>query len=128
MKKHSILDASTAENVIFALCATKAWKQTLDFLGMIKFSCKPNASTYSVIIATAFYNRDYDTGWKLLREMISNQRIALPEVYMSWFKNCPRNIEDFEKMMYFIGNNNVLIPKNVGVDLAKAFHELGFVG
>lgn len=127
-KKHSILDASTAENVIFALCTTKEWKQSLSFLEMIKLTCNPNSSTYSVIISSAFRNHDFETGWNLLKELISYQRIAMPEIYTSWFANCPRNIEEFEKMLNFVSNNNFLIPRNVGVELVKAFHELGFIG
>lgn len=95
---------------------------------MIKFTATPTAGTYSRIISAAFKNEEWEIGWKLMYEMLLDNRSPQEDVYVSWFQNCPRTQEDMEKMLHYIGNNNTSVSKSVATEIAKVGYELGFVG
>lgn len=128
IEKQNFLDGTTAENSIYALSVTSQWKKTLELLQMIKFTCSPTAGTYSRIIVAAFSNGEWEIGWKLMYEMLLDHRNPFSDVFISWFQNCSRTQEDLEKMLYYIGNNNILVSKDVATEIAKAFFEIGYVG
>lgn len=128
ISKQSVLDSTTAENSIFALSVTKQWKKCLELLQMIKFTASPTSAAYSRVIIAAFSNKEMEIGWKLMSEMLMDHRSPQPTVYISWYQNCDRTQEDLEKMLKFIGNNNIMIPNQVATEIARAFYEIGYVG
>ncbi|CAO1405542.1 unnamed protein product [Diamesa serratosioi] len=124
-KKHSLLDATTAENAIHGLCVTKEWMKSFELLDMIKITSSPNSTTYSVIITKAFSSGCEDVGWKLMNEMMKNLKEPRSDVYLAWFKNYTK-VDELEKMLMFISDNGFLISDEVIEELSKIFRSLKY--
>lgn len=124
-EKHSLLDATTAENAIHGLCVTKDWMKSFELLDMIRITSSPNATTYSVIITKAFSSGCEEVGWKLLDEMVKNLKEPRSEVYFAWFKNFTK-VEELEKMLTFISDNGLLISDEAIEELQKIFRSCNY--
>lgn len=124
-EKHSLLDATTAENAIHGLCVTKDWMKSFELLDMIRITSSPNATTYSVIITKAFTSGCEDVGWKLMNEMMKNLKEPRSDVFLAWFKNYTK-VEELEKMLMFISDNGLLISDEVIEELSKVFRSLKY--
>ena len=119
-EKHSLLDATTAENAIHGLCVTKDWMKSFELLDMIRITSSPNATTYSVIITKAFNSACDEVGWKLLDEMVKNLKEPRSDVYLAWFKNFTK-VEELEKMLNFLSDHGLLISEEAIEELSKIF-------
>lgn len=118
MEKHPILDATTAENVIYGMCLTKEWQKSLELLDMIRYTSSVNSGTYSVIISKAFEEGCTDVGWNLLSKMTNEALAPRGQVYISWLKKY-QSVDDTEKMLNFIGESSLIIPENVIEDFCS---------
>lgn len=135
MKKYKILDSITCENLIYGILITNQWKKSLDLLNMIELTCKPSSNVYNEIILRAFNNlqnddSDEDIGWKLLNEMIINNKQPKCEIFLIYLKRCKQNSqsrvkfqENIEKMFKFLENNEILITRLVANELHKLLLE-----
>lgn len=122
------MDASTCENLILAISKTNEWQKAEKLLEMIKLTCKPSATAYSIIISTAFTENAMDVGWRLLHEMVEDfDRIPKCQVFITYFKWCHQqlqnNIEHIEKMLNFIGQNRIMVSKAVVDELRNIFEK-----
>lgn len=111
--KSSVMDPTTAESVIHALCVTSDWKKSLEIFDNIKMTCTPSSSTYSAIIVSAFKNQDLTVGLKLLEEMIQLEKSPRCEVFNAWFDYNTRNNKAIDDILKFIGENEILISNKV---------------
>lgn len=123
-----MLDSSTLEHVILALCVTPDWKLSIKCLEDIKITCKPSSSTYTAIISRAFDSSDtIKIGWDLLNEMIAMERKPQCKIFISWINYCKKNqdlnesLKNIEKMIEYIGNNDILVSKLVAESFENYF-------
>jgi len=116
-KKYKLLDATTCENVIHALSITKHWKECLKLLDEIKITCSPGVSAYSVIVAAAFANNENDLAWKLLDEIVVNDRTPQSVAYLSYIKQC-KKMEHLEKLFEFFRLNVIKCDTEVARSLS----------
>lgn len=68
---HQVLDSLTLENVIMALSVTDHWKECLKLMSNVKVTTVPSNGAYNAVVAAAFRNGDYQLGWDLFEEMLS---------------------------------------------------------
>lgn len=113
--KNPILDPSTAENVIHALCVTSDWNKSLGIFDNIKLTSQPTASTYGAIVVSAFKNNELNVGIKFLEEMIQCEKSPKCEVFMAWMDYNIRNNLPIDDMLNFIGENEILISSKVAL-------------
>lgn len=123
----SILDATTCENLIHALILTDAWAESLSLLDMIKITSTPSTSPYNVIIAKLFTENHMETGWKLLNEMVANDRSPNCNVFLSYMQKVGNEkLDEIEKMLAFIGDNRIFISRKVAKELHTIYRRLGY--
>lgn len=111
--KNPVLDPTTAESVIHALCVTPDWKKSLGIFDNIKLTSTPTSSTYSAIIVSAFKNDEMNVGLKFLEEMIQLEKIPKCEVFIAWLDHNIRNKKPIDDILIFIGENEILISRKV---------------
>lgn len=111
--KSSVMDPTTAESVIHALCVTSDWNKSLEIFENIKMTCTPSSSTYSAIIVSAFKNNESTIGLKFLEEMIQLEKSPKCEVFNAWFDYNTRNNKSFDDILNFIGENEILVSSKV---------------
>lgn len=130
LTKYEILDSTTLENIVHALCHTSQWKKSLKCLDDIKVSAIPTASAYSVIIDCALRDKDQKLANKLLSEMVENGKNPKCHVFITWISQCQKlndsstALVEIEEMLNFISENEINISKNVADKLREFFADL----
>ncbi|GLV35222.1 mulder [Carabus blaptoides fortunei] len=131
-KEYPVLAYITAENIIHALSITREWKECLLLLDNIKLTATPSAATFSAVIKAAFVNKDFDLGWKLMDEMISNERLPLPFVYNSWLQEILTQkkdiLENINQLFSYLANNDIHPAREVTDNLLTVLKPLSYIG
>lgn len=92
--KYKILDYSTAENVLHALCSINEWKKCLRVLDDIKESGKPTHSAYSNLIGTFFRINKKSDALKMINRSVIDRRPLQDYAYEEWIKYIHRKYRD----------------------------------
>ena len=125
-----ILDPTTSKNLIYGLCATDQWKQSLKLIENIKQVSKPSLNVYCVIIETSFRNDDRNIGWRLLNEMIKENCLPKCKVYVEWLNYAERNklttLKDANLLLQFISDNQIMVTKLVTEKLKEIYSKLNY--
>lgn len=111
--KNPVLDPTTAESVIHAICVTSDWKKSLGIFDHIKLTSIPTSSTYSAIIVSSFKNDEVNVGLKFLEEMIQLEKNPKCEVFNAWLDHNIRHKKPIDDILIFIGENEILISSKV---------------
>lgn len=114
--KYPVLDSSTLENCILALSITNYWKKSLDLLKEIEITTFPSNKSYSALIAAAFLNDDHRLAWKLLEDMLCNEKIptSLPFItYINSIKNSPNVKLLLEQLLLFFQSTDYCCNEDV---------------
>nr|CAD7459336.1 unnamed protein product [Timema tahoe] len=127
--KCSILDATTAENVIFGLSRTHRWEEGVELLEMIKVTCTPNHHSYNVMVKAAFDHMDAARGWDIMSDMLRHDRRPMPMVYHAWLdysQKCDAGskMDLLEQLLKFLGQNDLRPTKDVAERIKDYFEML----
>ncbi|KAK8729111.1 hypothetical protein OTU49_008630 [Cherax quadricarinatus] len=96
-----VLDSTLSKSAILALSSTREWKKALKHLPIIRKMSEICRSTYSAIIASAFRNGEYDTGFHYLDVMWQENKLPTDQVFLEWVKQCTalKTTEEKKAMM-----------------------------
>lgn len=108
-KKHQLLDATIAENVIHGLSLTREWLKCLDLLCHIQLTSSTNTSTYCCIILKALEEENLDIAWKLLNEMFSKRMVPSTAVLVKYFSMFQKDDSNTEKMLEAISSSSLML-------------------
>lgn len=112
IKKHEILEATLAENVIFGLSLTRNWMKCIDLLKHIEFTSIPSSRTYSCVISKALDEDKLDIVWNLLHTVLANQRAPSTFLIKKFFSKYQNDDAKMEKMMNLIGDYCLMLPED----------------
>lgn len=124
---YPILDANTAECIVMGLSITKHWKDYEKYFNFIKQTCTPNANVYSAVVEAAFLNNDFDLGWKIMNEMMLNNKKPTDNVYYTFMQLTNKgNIHSrLETLFKFLSNYDINLSKSISVEVKKIFDGIG---
>lgn len=100
--KYSILDSSTAENLLHALCSICEWKKSLRVLDDIKESGKPTHSAYSTLIGTLFKINKKAEALKIINMSVYDRRPLQDYPYEEWIKYIFRKYKDTKTILKYL--------------------------
>lgn len=113
------------EGVIYGLLLTDDWRKSLEILD----SSLPSR-VYSGVVERAIHEEDEELTWKLLNEMVAKCKIPKNEVFTSYIRLSEKKTSTFtdniNKMLTFIGDNQILVSTEVANDLQRAVRNFGF--
>uniref|UniRef100_A0A1B6LZA4 Mitochondrial ribonuclease P catalytic subunit n=1 Tax=Graphocephala atropunctata TaxID=36148 RepID=A0A1B6LZA4_9HEMI len=122
---YPLLDSYTAEKAVCALSITKHWQEYERLFRDIKMFYNPTSLVYSVVIKTAFTNRNCDLGWSLMEEMQLNGNSVPDEVFSFWLELNRKNAcEALMKVLKFMGKFNIKPSLHMSFALKAAFENL----
>lgn len=119
MSKHDVLENTLCESLIQGLVTTEKWRSCLDLLEMMKmYSNAPTLSAYTTIVMKAFAANDMELGWRLLHQMVEQDKQPKCEIFLilldTILKNNMKNFcTEIEKLLIFLGTNNITLTKKV---------------
>lgn len=122
---YPLLDANTAECIVMGLSVTKHWRDYTKYFDIIKQTCTPSPSVYSAVVEAAFLNSDFDLGWKLMDELVLNDKKPNYNVYNTWLQITNKNNDHLEKLFKFLSNYDVNISNSLAVKVKETFESIG---
>ncbi|CAK1543032.1 unnamed protein product [Leptosia nina] len=132
-EKYKILDYTTGDNLIHALCAIDEWKKCKRILEDVKISGTPTHSAYSTIIGTLFRLNKKADAMKMIDVSVNDRRPLQDYAYEEWIKSISRKYKDkktilkyLEEICLHIENSAGPIPKVTADRLKDAFSSLQF--
>ncbi|XP_042216526.1 mitochondrial ribonuclease P catalytic subunit-like isoform X2 [Homarus americanus] len=93
-----VMDSKLSKSAILGLTSTKEWRQSFTHLPIIRRMSQVCHLTYSAIIAAAFRNGDYDTGWEYMETMWKEGKEPQDKVFLEWVRQCGGAEKTEEKM------------------------------
>lgn len=66
-----------------------------------------------------------EMGWKLLNDMVANNRSPNCNVFLSFIRIVDEKVK-IEKMLAFIGQNRIFISRRVAKELHMIYRQLGY--
>ncbi|XP_068629830.1 mitochondrial ribonuclease P catalytic subunit [Battus philenor] len=131
--KFQVLDFTTAEILLHALCAIDDWKKALKVLNDIKVSGTPSHSAYSTLIGTLFRNNKEKEAMMLISNSLSDLRPLQHYVYKEWieyirrkYKSKDKILKNLEKISLHISANFAVISEKAAVEIKKNYLSLGW--
>lgn len=122
--KYPVLAGSLAENVISGLCLTKEWMRSLELLNHFRSAgSSPSATAFSCIITKALEEDKLDIAWNLLHQMISEQIVPRPSIFLEFFQKLHGDEVKLEELMNMISDNSLMLPEKDIEDFRKVFSE-----
>ncbi|KAL0828912.1 hypothetical protein ABMA28_003814 [Loxostege sticticalis] len=110
--KYKVLDSTTCEKLIHALCVIGEWKKALKVLDDIKLTSKPSHSAYSVIIASLFQANKKSEAMKLIERSVSDNRPIQHVAYAAWINYVLKKYKDKKTLIKHLEEINVHIANN----------------
>lgn len=120
---YPILDANTAECIVMGLSITKHWRDYEKYFSFIKQTCTPNSHVYSAVVEAAFLNNDCDLGWKIMNEMMLNNKKPTDNVYYTFLQLTNKeNIHSrLETLFKFLSNYDLNLSKSLSIKVKEIF-------
>ncbi|CAH0755127.1 unnamed protein product [Diatraea saccharalis] len=132
-EKYKILDTTTCERLLHALCAINEWKKALKVLEDINFSGKPSHSAYSTLISALFDNNKKGEAIKLINRSVSDNRALQTNAYVAWinyiqkkYKERKTKLKYLEDICLHIFNNSVTINEETAKSIQDVYTSLGW--
>lgn len=130
-KKYKILDYSSAENLLHALCAINEWKKCNKVLEDIKVSGTPTHSAYSNLIGTLFRINKKAEAMKMIKISLNDRRPLQDYAYEEWIKYIYRKYKDkkvilkhLDEICYHISNSGTILTKVTADKIKDAYASL----
>lgn len=128
-EKYKILDYSTCEKLLHALCVIDEWQKSLKVLDDIKLSTTPSHSAYSTLIATLFRNNKSTEAISLIQRSINDRRPLQDIGYDEWIKYINRKYKQKKTKLKYLDEicvhiaNNFVTVKQVTAEKIKATYD-----
>lgn len=130
--KSSTYDSSTSENMLHAIAATSAWRESVPLLHSIWLTAKPSTSAFSVVATRAFNENEPTIGWQVLHDCLAADRIPKCEVFVAYMRMCEQlpltggvRMEALTRLLQFIGQHSLVVSQTVVTELGRVFEALG---
>lgn len=131
--RHNVLDYSTAEILLHALCAIDDWKKALKALQDIQVSCTPSHSAYSTLIGTLFRNNKEKDALLIIERSLSDSRPLQFVAYKEWiayffrkYKNKATILKHLDKINEHISSNCAVITEETAEHFKSTYNFLGW--
>lgn len=125
-----VFDNNLGEAAIFGLVLTTDWRKSVDIMNSIKLLSKPSSATYCAIIQRAIQENDQPLAWELLNTVAAECKVVQNDVFIEYIRYCEKTrdqfMENVNKMLSFIENNEILISTPVAKELHRAFQSNGY--
>lgn len=110
---------------------TGEWKHCVEIINKYNLKCsKENLKVFSDISANAFWENEVEIGWKMMRKIVEEHFAPNCISFIAYWHHCAENRDQFvvnvEKMLNFIGRNDILISKIAINELKKELDQLQF--
>ncbi|XP_049874935.1 mitochondrial ribonuclease P catalytic subunit [Pectinophora gossypiella] len=132
-EKYEVLDSTTCERLLHALCAVDEWSKALKVLDDINLSCKPTHSAYSTVIATLFKLNRKAQALELIENSLQNKRPLKHVAYESWinyvlrkYKEKKTRVKYLEEVCVHISRNCTILPEKTAELLKDTYAALGW--
>lgn len=132
-EKYKVLDSTTCERLLHALCVIDEWKKALKVLDDIQLTSSPTHSAYSTLIGTFFRLNKKNYAMNLIKTSVNNKRPIQDKAYEEWIHFILRKYKDkktivkyLEEIFVHINQNAALITKNTAGKLKETFVSLGW--
>ncbi|XP_063828849.1 mitochondrial ribonuclease P catalytic subunit [Ostrinia nubilalis] len=131
--KYKVLDSTTCEKLIHALCVINEWKKALKVLEDIKLTSKPSHSAYSLIIASLFNVNKKSDALKIIARSVADDRPIQHTAYVAWINYIIRKYKDkktitkyLEEINMNIFNNSVSISEQTAQLVQETYSNLNW--
>lgn len=113
--RYKILDFSTNEKLLHALCSINEWKKCMKLIDDIYLSGVPTHSTFSTLIATLFRNNRKSEAMKMIDKSIQSRRPLQDYAYEEWIKYIFRKYKDKKTQCKYLNEICCHISDNCAV-------------
>ncbi|CAG4996780.1 unnamed protein product [Parnassius apollo] len=131
--KYKVLDYSTSESLLHALCAIDEWEKAFKVLDDLKLSCTPSHSAYSTLIGTLFKNNKVKEALDMINRSVSDLRPLQYYAYKEWmhyflrkYKNKGTIIKHLDTICSHITENCAVISMATVDEMIKIYTSLGW--
>ncbi|XP_050344282.1 mitochondrial ribonuclease P catalytic subunit [Nymphalis io] len=133
--KYKVLDNSTCEKLLHALCSINEWKKCLKVLDDIYLTGTPTHSAYSFLVATLFKNNKRTEALKLTEKCTQNNRPLQDIAFDEWINYIFRKYKDkgillkyLNELCLYISNNIAVVSVATAQKLKESFEHLDWDG
>ncbi|CAH2090267.1 unnamed protein product [Euphydryas editha] len=123
-EKYKVLDSTTCEKLLHALCSINEWKKSIKVLDDINLTGTPSHSAYSFLIATLFKNNKRADALKIIEKSVQNRRPLQDIAYDEWMKYILRKFKDKETLLKYLNEICHHISNNCAVVSAATAQRL----
>ncbi|CAH0625380.1 unnamed protein product [Chrysodeixis includens] len=131
--KYKMLDYTTCEKLLHALCAIKEWEKALKVLNDIHISTVPSHSAYSTLIATFFKLNKKKNAFQLIEESVQHKRPLQENAYEEWMNYILRKFKDkkviakhVDDLFSHVAKNCAIIPKETANKLKELYSAMNW--
>lgn len=132
-EKYKVLDFSTCEKLVRALCVIDEWEKAIWVLEDIHLTSIPSHTAYSFLIGTLFKNNKKKRAFELIKESINHRRPLLYEAYEQWINCILRKHKDRKDILKqlseihdHIERNYAVVDENTSNKLKETYLNLGW--
>nr|CAB3507435.1 unnamed protein product [Spodoptera littoralis] len=131
--KYKVLEYSTCERLLHALCAINETEKALKVLSDIHLTTAPSHSAYSTLVATFFNLNKKKKALELIDESIKSKRPLLENAYGAWIDYVLRKYKDkktiekyLNEIFSFVAKNCAVIPLQTANKLKDVYGTLNW--
>ncbi|XP_021195270.3 mitochondrial ribonuclease P catalytic subunit [Helicoverpa armigera] len=131
LEKYKVLDYSSSETLLHALCVINEWEKALKLLADIHLTTTPTHSAYSTLIATLFGLNKKKKALELVEESLKHKRPLLDIAYEAWMDYILRKYKDkkviakhLEELFSHVATNCTVIPMNTANKLKELYSSM----
>lgn len=126
-EKYKVLDFSTCEKLVRALCVIDEWEKGMWVLEDIHLTSVPSHTAFSTLIGTLFRNNKKKKAFEMISESIKHKRPLQYEAFEEWINFIFRKYKDKKAILKQLGEIHEYISKNYAVvdeNTAKKLQEI----
>lgn len=124
------LSQTVANNLFIALSSTSVWKRCVALVDKYDIKCGASTvATFSLLVANAFWENKPAIGWQLIDNIVEMDYAPQCISFLAYWDYCGLHRDEkfnerIEKMLEFIGINDVLVSRAVLDGLQTAIDEV----
>lgn len=131
--KYKILDYSTNEKLLHALCSINEWRKCMKMLDDSHLSGTPSHSAFSTLIGTLFRNNRKAEAFIVIDKSVNNRRPLQDYAYNEWIKYIFRKYKDkkflakyLNEICSHISDNCAIVSAVTAQRLKESFETLNW--
>ncbi|KOB65995.1 Uncharacterized protein OBRU01_21943, partial [Operophtera brumata] len=114
-EKYKVLDFSTCEKLVRALCVIDEWEKAIWVLEDIHLTSVPSHTAFSIVVGTLFRNNKKKRAFEMISESIKHKRPLQYEAFDEWIKFILRKYKDRKAILKQLGEIHEHIARNYAV-------------